>query len=63
MVWAMIALTLHTATRPCDVVRAFGSWLGEDMVSRGFRWLASTTTLRRSLNERVEQVVLQGVDA
>jgi hypothetical protein len=54
------ALTLQTATRPCDVVRVAGSWLGEDLASCGFRWLASTTTLQRSLDERVEQIVVQG---
>ncbi|MFG2059353.1 hypothetical protein ACGFI9_35615 [Micromonospora sp. NPDC048930] len=53
-------LTLQTATRPGDVVQAAGRWLGEDLALCGFRWLASTATLQRSLGERVEQIVLQG---
>ena len=47
---------LRSATRPQEVVRAAGAWLGAALADHGFQWVAEEDRLRRERGRRIEAI-------
>jgi hypothetical protein len=47
---------LRSATRPQEVLRTAGAWLGAALADQGFRWVPEKDRLRRERGRRIEEI-------